>query len=278
METAVADETATLAKTPASILRAANLESTGKLLTVVGVLLPVSGALTREIAFALNGNIPLGVGATLPIPQLAVFGALVTIPALLLGLFVGWALRHISPMTFPSLPQVRGVTKRRAVFNLVFFLLAVAVIGYFLLLVVAQVLDDATKSPSAMLSSVTGISIAAWASWKARSGEPIPFSRMIPAVLAISFTTALTTSFGPTTAGVSLANVTFESAPIADGPYSVLGEDGSTTWLLACSPDARAVRVQADKIALMQSVGYGPTPAPASWADFPGTGFVQRCP
>jgi hypothetical protein len=90
------------AKTP--ILRSVNLESLGKLLTVVGVLLPVSGGLAREIAFGLNGHIPTGVGATLPIPQLAVVGATVVIPALLLGLFVGWAMRHISPMTFLGWP------------------------------------------------------------------------------------------------------------------------------------------------------------------------------
>ena len=102
---------------------------------------------------------------------------------------------------------------------------------------------------------------------------------MIPAVLLIALASGLAVSFGPTAVNVPVAHVTFEGGAAApDGVYSVLADDGTSAWLLACVPKALAVRVPSAKIAAIQVVGYGPPATPAPWTAVPGVGFAQRCP
>ncbi|HET7181010.1 MAG TPA: hypothetical protein VFI15_02130 [Candidatus Limnocylindrales bacterium] len=114
----------------------------------------------------------MGVGAALPIPQLAVLGAFVTGPALVLGLFCVWSLKHISPLTFPGWPTVRGVSLRRTAYNVSLWVVLLIILVGFLLEIGAGLVRDLTKSPSALVTGSAAVGTAAWPPGALGTGRP----------------------------------------------------------------------------------------------------------
>ena len=79
------------------------LETAEQFAAVVGVMLPVAGAVYRETAFAISGRVPLGVGASLPLPDLIVAGLSALLYGLFVGVFLAWLVR--TPYRPKPLPE-----------------------------------------------------------------------------------------------------------------------------------------------------------------------------
>jgi hypothetical protein len=263
-----------------NLWRASTLESLGKLAALLGVLLPVTGALDREIAFLLSGRVPPGVGVSLSVPELAVLGSAVMLPGVLAGLLFAWALRGGAfRLDASHAPGVRGMRPLLLALYLVsLFALAVGVS-----VVLISLLHAASAGISSFLSLVVTVGIILWSARLPATTTAVPVARLIPVVLAVTVVTALGTAIGPTTAGTLVARVSFASdAGMAEGVYSVLGGDDSATWLLSCDAGSSPVRVQTSLIDTLTVQPFGPDPPvktlDQTLASGLGPGFVQRCP
>jgi hypothetical protein len=275
---------APIAATPTqpSLISIQTLETLGKLATVVGVLLPVTGAVSRELAFLLSGRIPLGIGSTLPIAQLAAYGAVVMLPGVVFGLAIAWLVRRPFRISW-FLPKVRGLSKPRAAFLWALYLAMTALVLWLFANAASAFIAASSKSISGLLGSVVAVGVILWSSRLPREIETVPFARLIPVVLMVAAATAVGASIGPTTAGTSLMGVAFTpNAGLVGGSYSLLGESDDSLWLLSCVSNAMPVRVRSSEVVTMTVEPFGPSVPLRTTEESAtrglGPGFVQRCP
>jgi hypothetical protein len=113
----------------------------------------------------------------------------------------------------------------------------------------------------------------------------VPFTRFVPLVLVFTVGLALASSLGPNVAGSMIADLHFSpDSALADGTYTVLGEDGDgRMWLLACTPSSPVLSVTSSAVLSMAVRDYGPAPKIPTLRESLDTGvwvagFVQRCP
>ena len=260
-------------------------------LIAIAFALPLAGALYRELAFAINGHVPLGVGAAMPLPTLVVVGLQALLPGLVLAAWIAWYTRRLvksdrdldadrvslTPTPLP-LDRPSGVLSRRGN-RFAFAVLAVAIsiwIGAVLLLGASGIGTVLMLIAAVFLGWYAGRVIAA-------GSEHMPLSRTVVLALAIAALLTMVGALGPTTAGTFVANVRFlPGSGVGDGTYSMLADDGATTWLMSCRPDSSAVRVQSALVASVTVIPFGPAPAFLSVDKgvdmFKPPGFVQRCP
>ena len=266
-----------------SLLPTSTLETLGKLAAVVGALLPATGALHRETAFGLSGRIPTGLGATLPLAELAMLGFYVLVPGVVVGIVLAWYLRTPVKLEMPHPPSLKGLSNPTKAIVAALYLLLMLLLLYLVIVFVGQSIRAASQGISGLIGSALGAGVIFWSSRLARFTHTIPVSQLVPVVLVVILVSALGASIGPTTAGTTLAEVEF--APdkgLVRGVYTMLGEDDSTTWLLSCVAGATPERVRSTDIISMTVVRFG-SPPPLRTTDEVlrlglGPGFVQRCP
>lgn len=263
--------------------RALSLESLGRLAALVGLLLPATGALSREVAFAMSGHIPAGVGLSLSVPQLALVGLHAMLPGVLTGVGLAWFVRRPPRLGWPGLPDLRGRSVSGRILAVLGYAAIVLAAGYAILPLVTVSVQSALKSLPAAIATMTSVAVIVWASRLAKSHAVLPWTRLLPVVLVVAAVTAAGMAVGPTTAGTYIADVSFAAeSGLSDGTFSVLGEDGDTTWLLACEPGSGALRVRSDLIESMRIRTFGPEVRSRSLEETLkqglGPGFVQQCP
>jgi hypothetical protein len=276
---------------PAKPLRSTVFTNREVFLTVIVLSLPIAGALYREMAFAINGRIPLGVGAAMPLPTLVVVAIQALLPGFILGAWIAWYKGRLSrsegdvridAASLSSVPEPSGRTggplSNRAG-RLTFAIFAIAITVW----IGAAVILGA-KGIGTVVMLITA-SVLGWYADRLIPPESahVPLARTAVVALAVTALLTTTSALGPTTAGTYVANVRFVAGSgVGDGTYSMLGDDGTTTWLLGCRPNSSAVRVQGALVASMTVVPFGPPPDLLSVASGPNlftpAGFVQRCP
>jgi len=218
----------------------------------VGVLLPATGALHRGTAFQLSGRIPFGLGATLPLGELAMLGAVVIVPGVVTGLLLAWLVRTPFKLGMPYPPRLKGLSTPKKVFVVALYVLLLLLVLYVAIVFLSQSFRMASQGINGLIGFALGTGVIFWASRTGRLTDTIPVSRLIPVVLAVTLVTAFGASIGPTTAGTTLARVEFTpDKGLTGGVYSILGEDDSTTWLLSCIAGAAPVRVRSTDIISM---------------------------
>lgn len=259
-----------------------SLDTLGKLATTVGVLLPVAGAAFRELAFWASGRVPLGVGAATPLPHLMSIGAGVMLPGLLAGLYMAWFIREPERFASPS-PSTTRLRDRR------FFQAFRVFIALSALVIVPLAVISA--GIAALVPLAAGAALGRFANrLTGPDSRAIPLPRLVGIVLVATGLLTFTSALGPTTAATYVAQVAFAGdLGLSDGLYSVLGDDGSGTWLLSCNANAAATRVESSRIKSLTVTPLGSAPSSPTLSEFiprlwdavqsmGPRGFVQRCP
>lgn len=254
---------------------ASALDGAAKVLTIVGLLLPASGAIYRETAFALHGGIPLGVGVDLPLSTLAVMGARALQPSIpvvlaslvltvIAALIAGRLRGRITPTVVRRIPP--------------WMVLALVV----LLLIPLVYITVATSNVIVDLIALVDAVVVYALVLPAAAGR-IRFREVVGVVVVAVALSSLGLAARPASFAANLAAVTFAAnGPLPNGVYSVLGDDGSTSWLLACGSGA-AARVPDASIAIETYVTPEPVPTMPSVLDqfhqgIGPLGYSQGCP
>lgn len=234
------------------------LETVGKALALLAVLLPALGVLTRVIAFWPDHDIgaPLTMAIAISITELSMVGAtslgrtfLVLLPMLLL-----WPIRVRMNRTLRSddvsteLRRLRRATLPRLILWVPAWVLDALLIASLLTLVVVM--------PGFPASLVAGVIIAVtlWSQDRLRKKDQPSIWQLGPVVVLITFLVGVGSGLSGSIPGIVRADYRFSptgtSRPVSDGTFAQLGSVGSVVYLKPCdkSPLHGVVAVKADSI------------------------------
>jgi hypothetical protein len=268
-------------------------DAIGKIAGLIGLLLPVAGAVQRAIAFWASGRVPAALAGAVPLAELALAGL---VPIIVAGGATAFGLifvrhrigrpdlerpqpRRTRPDPTAPEPDARDDAESRRM-RLAAWLgahrvelgaMAIA-IGYF-----------ALQPPVILLYAAVGfvflVSLALL-----EEQRPLTVVRILPWVLFVTVVAGIVGGLVPLATTARTVDVKFAApAPAEDGKYSMIGAEGGNIYLLSCDSDSTVLRISEDRILLLLELGYPPEPQVAAlWEVIfqqkpSGFGFVQTC-
>ena len=237
------------------------LETLGKLVPIIAILLPVAGVAFRAISFMASSTpVPAEVAAAQPVGALALTGFFVVARGAILALLplpLIWLLFRFGIL--PSGEPERGMS-----------VAVVGIVGVGISVSTFTNLTGATDLVRSLAAALVTLALVLTFLWA--GGRPRLFALLAVAVAVVGVN-VLAAGLLPNTAGTFLADLRFaQDAVLADGTYAVLGQEASKTWLLNCAPAAQPVQVPSDSIVSMQVARFGLPASPES------LGFDPHCP
>jgi hypothetical protein len=215
----------------------------------LGILLPVTGVLSRAVAFTIDGRVPALVATSMSIPELALLGVGLLLPGAVLGGLLALYFRQPVKIGRPRLPDrltayrrslTSGMSARLRALSeqesLVFTSLITVVLSVAVVLTLPWVWGLLLEARGAgnLLSTLVTLGVMYWGFRIGRGVDLVPLHRLLPMVLVLSVSVGVASSLGPTTAGTFLAHLDFE--PVRHSPRERIVSSDPTTVALGSSP------------------------------------------